>query len=190
MAPRHIRRENDKAARDDRERGATATRAPRCERRERRHTRDIRAGAKVQIVTEIVRSEQFSRVARKLSAAFASEWTAVTRDALVADVAGKLPHFANYFVKHPTRSLSYIYELPSIPTAENFYTMSQHNNAVIQMFQSAGTTPRDIMTQLRKDDDIGKAVPEVLLPDDDMALELAICQTASIWHTVESTKKI
>ena len=81
------------------------------------------------------------------------------------------------------RSLSYIYGLENIPCNETYYNMSGHNDKAIEQFKELKTTPGELIRYLRLDDEHGP-VDERILPDGDMALELATCQTASIWNGI------
>ena len=51
------------------------------------------------------------------------------------------------------------------------------------MLVEIGKKPIDMMTYLRDRDELG-AVTVVMLPDDDMALDLVICQTKTIWDGI------
>ena len=139
----------------------------------------------IEVIVGITTHPSFPFVARAISDAFKPNvpWTAQTRDALVRQIEGKIPTLNGYELKHLIRSLSYVYELENIPCRSTYYGMSAHVNEAVRMLEKMGKKPSDIIAYLRYDDELG-VVDEVLLPDDDMALDLAICQAKTIWDGI------
>ena len=65
--------------------------------------------------------------------------------------------------------------------------MSDHTKQAIKILEDAGKKPIGAMNYMCDDDDIG-SVPADILPDDDMALELALCQTMTILIRIKEGK--
>ena len=86
-------------------------------------------------------------------------------------------------LKHLVRSLSYVYELENIPCYQKYYDMSPHVKQAIKMLEKAKIKPSCIIDYMRTRDELG-FVPAEILPDDDMALGLVICQTTKIWNII------
>ena len=57
--------------------------------------------------------------------------------------------------------------------------MSNHANQAVSMLEKIGKKPIGAMNYLRDDDELG-SVPAGILPDDDMVLDLVICQTKTV----------
>jgi len=139
-------------------------------------------------VKSLVSHREFDTVAGIVSSAFeAAEipfwWKAETRDELVCNIAGKIPELGNYFGKHMVRSSACVFELDPIKCAKDYYNMSNHNDAAITLLEKAKVTPHMIIEGLRAHTDLG-TVNSSLFPDDDMLLELAICQTWTIFDEI------
>ena len=92
-----------------------------------------------------------------------------------------IPGLSGYYTKHMVRSLSYVYGLDNTPCSEAYYNTSGHNDKATEQLKELKTTPGKLIRYLRLDDE-HVPVDERTLPDGDMALELEICQTASIWN--------
>ena len=63
--------------------------------------------------------------------------------------------------------------------------MSVHVNQAARMLVEIGKKPIDVMNYLRDPDELG-LVTAVMLPDNDMALDLLICQTKTTWDGIHA----
>ena len=137
-------------------------------------------------VERLASHPKIETVANSLSSAFDLAtgleywWKAETRDELVRIIAGKIPELNNYYLKHMVRSLAYVHRLDDIPCKSTYYNMSKHNDEAIDLFEKAEVTPIMVIEDLRAHNDLSY-VNRYFLPDDDMMLELAICQTWSVF---------
>ena len=140
-------------------------------------------------VERLAPHREFETVAGIASSAFEAGaeiplwWNAETRDDLVLNIAGKIPELDNYYLKHMVRSLASVLQLDDIPCRSTYYNMSKHNDAAITLLEKVKVTPSMIIEGLRAHTDLGTA-NRSLLPDDDMLLELAICQTWAIFDDI------
>ena len=150
-------------------------------------TDGIRVLSEIETVKEITTHPAFPLVARAISDAFKLDvpWTAQTRDRLVNQIKGKLPEFDDYEIMHLIRSLSYIYKVENISCGKKICNMSWNVKQAAIELEKAGITPNGIMATMRTRGELG-AVDEVLLPNDDMLLGLAICQTKGIWNMIHA----
>jgi hypothetical protein len=82
------------------------------------------------------------------------------------------------------RSLSYVFGLDEIPCRDTYFKMSRHNSDAINMLKNAEWKPSDIIDYMRNDSDGLGVVHECTLVNDDMSLELVICQTKSVWGAI------
>ena len=141
------------------------------------------------IVTRLSSHEMFMSVVTKIAIAFDGRWNSETRDRLVDDIAHKIPDLdSGYFLKHMIRSVSYVSGLDAIPCRDKYFKMSRHNSDAIQMLENAKWKPSDIIDYMRGDSDGLGVVDERTLVNDDMVLELVICQTKSIWDAINFGK--
>ena len=62
--------------------------------------------------------------------------------------------------------------------------MSRHNEKATEQLKAAKITPSMIIAYMRNNDDGLGIVTADILSDDDMAFELAICQTKAIWNGI------
>ena len=141
------------------------------------------------IVEEIVCHPSFLKLADDIKTAFDGPWTATTRDLLIRAHADKIPELRGYFLHHMIRSLSYVYKLSDIPCGGTYVNMSGKNGEAILLLEAGNIKPSGIIEYLRVDDELG-VVDEVRLPDDDMALELVICQSYGIFKELVQDDKI
>ena len=151
-------------------------------------TDGIRNNSAIEIITVITPHPAFPFVVRTISDAFELAgryvpWTAQTRDGLVHQIESKIPALDCYELMHLVRSSSYVYELGNILCGQKYYGMSDHVKQAGSMVEKAGITPIDAMNYLCAPDELG-VVPADILPDDDMALGLAMCQTKAIWDSI------
>ena len=158
---------------------------PRIPEREPGITDGIRVLSEIEIVKEITTHHSFPLVARAISDAFKPDvpWTAQTRDRLVDKIKGKLPEFDDYEIMHLIRSLSYVYELENISCGQKYYDMSFHVKQAGIELEKMGKKPIDVMNYLRTRDELG-VVSVDIIPNDDMLLGLAICQTKTIRNAI------
>ena len=92
------------------------------------------------------------------------------------------------FLKHPARSVAFVYKKDSIPCSATYLNMSGHNNEATKTLTNLKIMPSDIITNMRADDELG-VVDEDLLPNGGMVVELAICQTLTIWEMIHHAKE-
>ena len=137
------------------------------------------------VVERLSSHEMFMSVVAKIAIAFGGQWDYETRDSLVSGIEHKIPDLdTGYLLKHMIRSLSYVFGLAEIPCRDKYFEMSRHNSDAIRMLENAGWKPSDIIDYMRNDSDGLGVVNECTLVDDDMVLELVICQTKSIWDAI------
>ena len=98
-------------------------------------------------------------------------------------IKGKIPALKYYELMHLIRSLSYVYVLENIPYNQKYYVMSAHVKKGGIKLVEIGKKPISVVNYLRVNGELG-VVPADILPDDDMVLGLAICQTSTIWEMI------
>ena len=149
-------------------------------------TKSIRDNSTTCIIKDLASHPEFETVAEIVSSAFdlatISLWRiATTQGEFVLNIAGKIPELnGGYYLKHMVRSLASVLQLNVIPCKSTYYNMSKHNDAAITLLEKAKIAPSMVIEGLRALCDLGTVSPS-LLPNDDMLLELAICQTWTIF---------
>ena len=129
------------------------------------------------VIEAIVCHPAFPELADDIKTAFDGPWTANTRGLLVRALTGKIPQLGGYYLKYMIHSLSYVYKLSEIPCRDTYCNMS---NEAIKILEAGEIKPSDVINYTRDVGDLG-TVTDGILPDDDMALELALCQTYGIF---------
>ena len=141
------------------------------------------------VVERLSSHEKFMSVVAEIANAFDGHWNSDTRDRLVGDIEHTIPDlYAGYYLKHMIRSLSCVSGLDGIPRRDTYFKMSRHNTDAIQMLVNAGWRPSDIIDYMRNDSDGLGVVNDATLVDDDMVLELVICQAKSVWDAINYGK--
>ena len=149
----------------------------------------IRSNTTIEIIKNITSHPALPSVARIISdtielAGLDTPWTECTRDELVRAVEGKVSDLSGYNLKHLVRSLSYVHQLDTIPCGITYYNMSLHNDKAIEQLETGEITPSMIIMYMRADDDDLGIITNDILPDEDMVLELVICQAMRIWKGI------
>ena len=118
-------------------------------------TEGIRNDSTTGIINDLVSHSEFEKVveivdsAIDLATTLNSWWKAETRDALVRDIAGKIPELnGGYYLKHMVRSLASVLQLDDTPCRSTYYKMSGHNNAATTLLEKAKVKPIDILLEL------------------------------------------
>ena len=124
-------------------------------------------------------------VTNAIARAFAGPWNSKTRADLFRVIEGQIQDLCSgYYLKHMVRSLAYVFALDEIPCCDEWYDMTGHTADAIRILKNGEMKPSGVVACMRRDDDIGNADTHIL-PDDDISLVLAICQTKSVWDLIQ-----